>query len=1767
MRPADAPRRERGFVLIAVLVVLLALLVLTAPFLATARNASSAGAQAADRAEARLGLSSAARHARAHLSGSHPAFDETPWSDGPDELLVPRSLPKEFLDPHDPNGAMWDLDVWDESGRIDLDSASPFVLGNLTGLRGRLSRPVEPADRDVIPVNNLAAFPDSGVLILRGEWIQWSGKSGGPDGGLTGLTRGLGAVEDDDGKWSTDGPLPPVQHGVGDHAIDQRAYALPLWRIATASTGLRGLDAFEQLAELDAYSVAGSIDPALRARMRELGTVHGDIAAGRTWQRPTRLLSGVTPFETYTIRVEEDRWFAEGTTVWISDGQVDEYRIVMRRARGGTLVLDQALEHGFDPWRSTVRPLARRPVNLNTAPAAVLEVLFEGLQVAGRNERITASEARDLATVVQQSRPIDGWQDFLERIVLPAAGLDTLPEDAPSRPELLDGDAGFLDPLDATALYLNGLNANDSRLAFSTMPFAFTSREVYGMHLRSAVAGRSGVERARADRDRWELISPPGPLFELLSRQVDLEEAVRLDRESAWWATGPQPVVRFDGVVVPPSRFAAHMGTVGGSAFVPGLSEPVFDRAGEEVQPQRVFASREEDGFAQLWPARVPDAPLWNGHALHFDQETSSLEGRWVAETGSIVRDPASQLVGWTTEAELNLLRALSFQAWFQLRQVGDSTLLDVAGTSVESDRVQVLLEGPDLVVRVLDGFGDHPDTPEREAAELRYAIAAGEGPGLPAGVWHHLALDVSGTRPDQLGLLVNGLAVGVRRQGQSITTGPISDADGFIPLERTEGFPAQGVARIGTELVEYVLTSGGLDCTFNETGPLAGFGGRFAREMHDREATDPADVTIPAALARGVLTTSYPSGTTVQAYGYSIPASSNIPAGGAVLPSELGAWRVARVVAPTSEADMDPIFAGPFMTDWGKGIEADRPNPQLRLRSADDPNAPVGGDVMRAFSPTGGYAALLQLRWNAGNGSGQGDAVPPGSSSTTYKPLGGVELVRYSGWSGDTLSIAARGDQVLSELQVPGEASDLIGGTRVFVLDWRDFIVDEQLELPVDEVPSYGVFVIPISVPAPGASDISFLPPEPAGGQQGAGQSGSAGQGAAAGQGVVSEYAQLTRVDQAEFTEWIRYDEIQVGFGQLVRCDPGALNVLYTACVRPDFTSAPVRPDVPGGGGGGGGGGAGGLPPTSGSPPPGAGSAPLAASAAGPGGADTVPPAPAGSSSAPALPNPAPGGRAGVIWEPRLGAAEDGDLPLTRSVGSWFRFRGVLGTSSHDHPNGTQVLPVWHLTPGDPNRGRPGAQDRVFVSAADPTHPGWPMTVHRAHRAAAERPLYGWEVDPAGGGGVVAAAEAQFVPTEPSERFQTLVAFNAPLVEPIAAANPGQQGPLPADTRLRARIAKHPSGERPRTVAGVVVGGEFQNRGSTVDAVVDEVLFPERPFGIGFGGSQPAYAAQGGSLILAGDVAADGAIFPVLQRQLRLPQGNLGEPADVLNRLPQDAGLLRVGEEIVCYEALDPGQGLITVGPLGRGLLGTDVQPHGLTEPIQLMDWMPVTTLAGGISAGDAELPLADADGFPQSGTVLIEGELIHYTRLNGGTLSMPRTSTEPGQQDANGNGLFRGRFGTAPASHAAGAPVILFPFRYWDRWTPRADAPELAYLGLERTRPGGFWGSFAFESEPPPAGGARIGVLVRSDASTPWDADPREATGLWEWFDDDGGRELPLEVVSDRLEWRFFVEYPAGSFDPILGTAHGWRATPRFNWLGVSYEAPSRVLGSVDR
>ena len=253
---------------------------------------------------------------------------------------------------------------------------------------------------------------------------------------------------------------------------------------------------------------------------------------------------------------------------------------------------------------------------------------------------------------------------------------------------------------------------------------------------------------------------------------------------------------------------------------------------------------------------------------------------------------------------------------------------------------------------------------------------------------------------------------------------------------------------------------------------------------------------------------------------------------------------------------------------------------------------------------------------------------------------------------------------------------------------------------------------------------------------------------------------------------------------------------------------------------------------------------------------------------------------------------------------------------------------------------------------------------------------------------------------------------------------------------------------------------------------------------------------------------------------------------------------------------------------PLRRGLLGTEPQPHFPGEPIQYLERWPTTTLAGALDPNDEDLLVVASDVFGSEGTVLIGGELIHFTRREQGVLGMPAQSTEPGLMDRKGPGVFRGRYGTAPSAHQAGTPVIEFPVRYWDRWSDRADCPELAWFGFELDQPGAYWLSTFFEVEDSGVGGSRIEALVRTDPSVPWDSDPDLVEGLRVLREGTrDGKPIELGYGSDLLEWRVYVRFEEGAFDPVLGNAHGWKATPRLRHVGAEYYAPRRVLESVDR
>jgi hypothetical protein len=642
--------------------------------------------------------------------------------------------------------------------------------------------------------------------------------------------------------------------------IDERAYAQALWRIQGGDGKLRRFEGVDQLSAAAANSLAGTISSAALELVARTGSTFAGVRSGREWQRAARLTSAVTGGLDCVIGVDDAHWFNPGATLRVDDGKTVELALVEDVLDRNRVRLRRPLAQDYTAYSAEVRVLARRPVNVNTASREVLVLLFENLQLVGVDDRITRGEAEALADLVAESRPFVGEEDFVRRLVLPAAGLERLPSTA-EVPEALANGATLISAHDAVALYVNAHNANDAGLAFSTLPLAYTSRDVYALEVRASVNAESGVERVAMVRDEVDVVAPQRELLQLWTRQEDFDSALRLDREAPWWMSGPRATSQFDGPTSPPSRFLAHIGTSNGQVYVPGVTAlPQGVDPSAVPTPEHVFASRDDDGFAQLWPSRVLETQRTNGHIVHFDHETHDPEGRYLPDAvfGDVT---TSKLVAWSDPAT-DFALPLSFSFWLKPHTLADGLFLDVGKSSIESDRITLGIEGADLVLRVYDGAGDHPDTPGLDVAEARFAVQPGQDPGLLKDTWSHVAVDVRGTRPDQISMLVDGRTFGVRQMGFTRLTSALAQTSRTFTVESDEGFPDACVVRVGDELMEvFKAGKNAFRVERNESGPHAGFGGRLARERFDLTLTAGEEPGVNEALSKN---TTHAPGTTV---------------------------------------------------------------------------------------------------------------------------------------------------------------------------------------------------------------------------------------------------------------------------------------------------------------------------------------------------------------------------------------------------------------------------------------------------------------------------------------------------------------------------------------------------------------------------------------------------------------------------------------------------------------------------------------------------------------------------------------------------------------------------------------------------------------------------------------------------------------------------------------------------------------------------------------
>jgi len=1700
-------RRESGVALMAVLLVLMALVAIALPFSLSMRNQERSATVAVYQAKAQASVEAVLRLAEEELSLTDSTRDATPHYDSPEELSVQLSAAagRYAEDANDPAGTIWSARTGDEQGRVDLNQSSPFLLGNLLG-GYRLAGGLDAGSEAELRLADSSGLPEQGIVWVDGELILYRSLN---DRVLSGLSRAFNT--------SLVRSLPAREHRDRAAVIDYRVLVAALYPYKIRPGDWQGYATVTALKDISSLGEVAFTSDEIEGLWDDLTTWAVLPGSGRFLGAARLLLDADPSSAEQELFVNYGRNFGPGTVVRIHDEHRLEYNLVVSAEPAGEgffrLLLQEPLQNGYRADEALVEALARAPVDINGCSRRVLEALLSGVRLSGSTERVEAGEAALVADALLQARPIKGLPDL-------AAVLKSLSEN-----EVIGDD-------DRRALLLNAEHAGDALLAFGTAPFAYRS---YGVFRIDAAASENlpvvpgstqgGREQARLFARQISQVFAPGEQIDLLSSQLDFEEAIRLSRTGKFWTTFPENLLDLDDLNQPPSRVAAALN--GRFAAQAGTQEPYL----------RLAPSRKQGGR---------DQTAWIGdveRVLHFDgsgpeeYRSNDIDGWNVADQGPLALPVDSDLVGLLTDR--GWARPFCFEMWWRPQDsaVGTETILFDCGYQGDQEQVEVTnrifatFDGerlsfrvadasiPDLVGQTFPGAatdlkpGDYP----QQFAQIQYAFD--DGLAFGEDVAYHLTFYARGTKPTDLLLLVDGVPRGRRAFQTRVReelhapagAGPFANIPGYtagqstkIAVEDARLLPPFGVVRIDQELIEYTDRND-RELIVSRAGGDA-FGGRAKRgSSGDRHLETEA----------------------VELYGYTgVLMSERVPNGPNIgMRNPLGRFGVAMVdpeLKQTVEirAVIDnPQPDGPRDIRIGVGIDSTAA--ELPLVGLGDPNGTNPGgsaaagimNLAELFDQNGGFALIVSCpRPPPSNGGDDRLTVGEAEARFTWirtlrtpngELIGLGELIKYTSYDGGTLRGVTRAPgSTRNSRWVPAPSNLMVAGEQAttdaartgtdahaHVMTWDNNWVEDGYAqrqpvfvLPVSVKPGLGQQALNKSFAVPVKQGIYTLP-EMA-------QIGTGFSGAATGGG----------------TEWIRYDVTSDGC--LVRDNPLRIQNTVDLLAR-DLTVNYTR-ESPGK-----------LPDLQ------------------------------------AVFEAVNFEEIAGTREDKQQLARDAGIPATRLDGGVLAFRGVLGTETKDHPAQARALPVIRTYRNDVMAARPGARD--FVTLVDPVSES--REGHRVNYGYCESDVEGW------GGAACHLAFDSGVLGEYQENLRNL--FSA--VDP-ESSSAGMAALMNANIQSRelTRILKFPSGELPSALGEELhLGGDMYGEAAPGGGVIDELEFfnPQTPSDV-----LPRHARY----MLSRDDDFKGTLYvdrEALRYNLWTILGSAVEAIDPVANLPKDGCVLLIDEELIAIDQIrieaDRREAELEIAVNGRGYLGTPIQFHTRSAPVREMTFLRVSRLEKSISETAREIPVADASDFPTHGVVQIGRELIGYVRKEGQLLVMPdyldpRLNTRVG--------LFRGRYGTRPESHAQGTLVYVFPYRFEDRYQERADDPELAWVGVFLKARGGFYQELSWTADQT-SELVDLVVAARVGGRGRFSDDPEEVPDLF-LFTTPGGTQTDRNELlrqGDDLELRIFTRYLDGAFDsaafePDPGSHRGgsneWKRAPRLKALGVQWIAgPHRL------
>jgi hypothetical protein len=945
--------------MILVILALALLMSLGIPYLMTSKLRSSAAREAWSRAEAREVAASASIAASYLQTETHPALDASPlWDDKSEwdsQQMGP--LPAGFGEVWKGWRQTWGLEIEDLQGRISLATASPVLIQNIL-------RPCfVTVDTDFmsveLPVTTTDGFPNSGILFMNGNWLEYTGRTKRSFTGLSGVPED----EMPDDTSST-------RFRQGTVVLDPR-----IWNLAFARLRNGAYHAPEMLDDIFEEDILGvgtlpESDRHLLARNCSTGTgFFGQAAFGpAVW-----LLREINPDAPDYVTLSDSSGVSSGSLLRFEPEIGDSFDMYAFSGNsgpgtgGGWVHLAAGAPLDLEPLTTRVRCLLREPVNLNAAAPEVLKALVAGLRWRSRPNLPTydddppsgnwkldwvhPSQADKFAMRVLAARPLTGHADLWARILIPM---------------IEEGDCS---DWEAWAILQNGLDPDQADLLHSTAPFEFRSGNRYLQRINGAVRSRLGSTLAQVSYREKVRIAPSVPALQMYRTQEDFEAATRWSRDLVGMSSLPNNLGSFGGLHEPRTGLGLRVGAKRNT----GIVVPSIESETSGVSP--VFARESEQGQG-----------VTLGAFDHFDFEPSVF-GWDLAAKGPRTDD----LFEWGLFGEdetASRSEPLSLEAWFRLSPgTNEGTLLDLAGPFTESQRVEASLLGGALEVRAWDNAGEDPADPDnmQEALTLRldptqYSLSDR---------WFHLGLLLRAVHPRGFQVAVDGVPRG-EIDGFTWTTTAISgyapgSPDDVIPVESTEGFPARGVLKIGDEILEYSSKTPSSFITTRLSGPNDYIGGRAAREADD--------------ITTGSLDSDHPAGSAVERYGYSSFLASDIPPGGSVLSGEVAPFSLAYGMAGPDTISVNTL--GMFTLEIGTGISGDYLG-EIEL----EPIEQGEPHYLETFQTDGGYAVIFQVRsgWQTVEGFDQG----------------GLEVIRYSARTETGINIVERNVQTPGVLRAP---------------------------------------------------------------------------------------------------------------------------------------------------------------------------------------------------------------------------------------------------------------------------------------------------------------------------------------------------------------------------------------------------------------------------------------------------------------------------------------------------------------------------------------------------------------------------------------------------------------------------------------------------------------------------------------------------------------------------------------------------------------------------